>query len=318
MNIVVTGAAGFIGSNLIDELLSNGHQVVGVDNFSTGKKQFLSKALTKDNFTLIHRDLFNERLGAEELDNADIVYHLAANADIRGGLENPSRDLEQNILVTFNVLEAMRHYNVKKIIFASSAAALGQPIQIPTNEECAIPDQTSLYGASKMSCEGLISAYCAGYGFNGSAFRFVSILGPRYPHGHVFDFVKKLHEDNSNLEILGDGSQRKSYLHINDCIRAIIDIPLKVEGEGTYQVFHLGTEQYLTVSQSAEIIATRMGLLPNYNFTGGKQGWIGDNPFVFLDISKAKKFGWTPLNTIHTSVCDTVDWLLENKWIFDE
>ena len=243
---------------------------------------------------------------------------MAANADIRDGLNHPRKDLEQNLIVTFNILEQMRKNNVKKIVFASSAAALGEPSFFPTDEKLPIPHQTSLYGASKLASEALISAYCEGYGFSASIYRFVSILGPRYPHGHVFDFVKKLLKDPNKLEILGDGTQKKSYLHINDCIEAIIKISNKVFKSQDCQVFHLGTEEYIKVSDSASMISKLMNLNPDFEFTGGRNGWIGDNPFVFLDISKAKSYGWKPKKTINESLQDTVDFLLENKWIYDD
>jgi UDP-glucose 4-epimerase len=245
---------------------------------------------------------------------------LAANADIRGGLEHPHRDLEQNTLATFSVLEAMRKSNVRRIIFSSTAAALGEPKVFPTPEDCAIPAQTSLYGASKMACEGLISAYCRGYGFEGYVFRFVSLLGPRYPHGHVFDFVKNLRNNSSCLRILGDGQQRKSYLHIADCLDALIFICEERRAAKSsfpaYEVYHLGVPAYCQVEQSAKWICDELGLNPDFEFTGGERGWVGDNPFVFLDVTKAMQVGWTPKYSIEQSVRETVRWLSGNTWIF--
>ena len=246
----------------------------------------------------------------------DTVFHFSANADIRGGITDPKIDLEQNTIVTFNVLEQMRRGGVKNIVFASSAAVLGEPDIFPTPEYCAIPDQTSLYGASKMACESIISAYCEGFGFNATVFRFVSLLGPRYPHGHVFDFVKSILKDRSQLTILGDGTQRKSYLHISDCLNALLLLHDTGQNSSNFEVFNLGVSDYCTVHQSAEWICNEMKVRPRFNFTGGEKGWIGDNPFVFLDNKKAVSKGWMPTFKIEASVRITTNWLLKNKWIF--
>ena len=322
MKYLVTGAAGFIGSSLVDRLLSQGHDVIGVDNFSTGLREFLVEAQKNQRFSLIEGDLLDPTLLATVLSGVDAVYHLAANADIRGGLDRPRKDLEQNTLVTFNVLEAMRQFGVRRIIFSSTAAALGEPEVFPTPENCSIPAQTSLYGASKMACEGLISSYCEGYGLEGYVFRFVSLLGPRYPHGHVFDFVSKLRDDPSRLLILGDGNQRKSYLHIEDCLDALMLIcEEKRTANSTsrrFEVYHLGVPEYCRVEQSAGWISDELGLSPKFEFSGGERGWIGDNPFVFLDVSKAMAAGWTPKRSIESSVRETASWLSDNSWIFDK
>jgi UDP-glucose 4-epimerase len=322
MRYVVTGAAGFIGSSLVDRLLSHGHSVIGVDNLSTGLREFIVNAQSNSKFTFIEGDLLDPSLLSTILPGTDAVFHLAANADIRGGLEHPRKDLEQNTLVTFNVLEAMRQAGVRRIAFSSTAAALGEPEVFPTPESCAIPSQTSLYGASKMACEGLISSYCEGYGFEGYAFRFVSLLGPRYPHGHVFDFVRKLREDPRRLLILGDGQQRKSYLHIEDCLDAMLLIcEEKRTAKGArrrFQVYHLGVPSYCRVIESAGWISAELGLQPKFEFSGGERGWIGDNPFVFLDVSKAMATGWVPKRNIEHSVRETTRWLSDNSWIFDK
>lgn len=320
MKCLVTGAAGFIGSHLSDALILRGHQVVGFDNMSTGQGIFLEKAKESSSFKLIAGDVLDENLIASAMDGVDIVYHLAANADIRGGLQNPRVDLEQNTIATFNVLEAMRQRGVKRIVFASSAAALGEPTQFPTPEDCAIPRQTSLYGASKMSGENLISAYCEGFGFEGYAFRFVSILGARYPHGHVFDFVNQLLVDPTKLVILGDGTAQKSYLNIADCVTALLHIcedvrPAKT-GPKSFQVYHLGRPEFCKVRDSVRWICDELGLSPALTFGTGQRGWVGDNPFVFLDVSKAMALGWTPERSIEASVRETAKWLFENRWIF--
>jgi UDP-glucose 4-epimerase len=321
MKYLVTGCAGFIGSSLVDRLLSLGHHVIGVDDFSTGCNEYLSSATSNRNFTLYREDLLASANIKSYLKGVDAVFHLAANADIRNGLLHPRKDLEQNTLVTFNLLEAMRHAGVHRIIFSSTAAVLGEPEIFPTPENCAIPAQTSLYGASKMACEGLISSFCEGYGFEGYVFRFVSVLGPRYPHGHVFDFVRMLLDNPTRLTILGDGQQRKSYLHIEDCLDALLSIcEVQRTAKSTarrFQVYHLGVPEYSRIEQSAGWISAELDLKPQLEFSGGERGWIGDNPFVFLDVSKAMATGWKPKHSIEQSVRETARWLRNNTWIFD-
>lgn len=322
MKFLITGAAGFIGSSVTDRILALGHEVVGVDNFSTGHREFLIEASMSERFSLIEGDLLEPALLDDVMPEIDHVFHFAANADIRGGLEDPKRDLEQNTLVTFLVLESMRRAAVKRITFSSTAAALGEPQLFPTPENCAIPNQTSLYGASKMACEGLISAYCEGYGFEGYVFRFVSLLGPRYPHGHVYDFVGSLIKDSVKLRILGDGQQRKSYLHIEDCVNALIHISVEMrtakDNARHFEVYHLGMTDYCRVSESAKWICNELRVNPLFQFTGGDRGWIGDNPFVFLDVSKAIATGWRPKYSLENSVRETARWLYDNTWIFDK
>jgi UDP-glucose 4-epimerase len=317
----VTGGAGFIGSHIVDRLIREGSEVIIYDNFSTGQEKFITGAINTGKCTVIKGDLLDQELLDESVAGCEMVYHMAANADIRHGLESPYNDIKQNTIATFNLLEAMRKGNVKRIAFASSAAVLGESEQFPTPESCAIPIQTSLYGASKMACEGLISSYCEGYSFEGYAFRFVSLLGPRYPHGHVFDFVKKLKNDPSRLEVLGDGKQRKSYMHIEDCLDAIFLVANEkrtaLQSKHNYQVYHLGNPEYIKVSQSARIIIAQMGLTAEIEYTGGRQGWVGDNPFVFLDVSKMQSEGWDPKNTIEDSVRETVDWINNNEWVME-
>jgi UDP-glucose 4-epimerase len=317
---LVTGAAGFVGSHLTDALLARGHCVVGLDNLSSGQERFLQVARRSDRFTFIRGDILDPAVRRRAIADVDVVYHMAANADVRGSFASPRTDLEQNILGTFEVLESMREAGVKRIIFASSAAALGEPDVFPTRENCPIPAQTSLYGASKMACEGLLAAYCEGYGFEGHSFRFVSLLGPRYAHGHVFDFVKQLLANRTGLQVLGDGSQRKSYLHVEDCVRALIhicDSAGPAINASRYEVYHLGVPAFCLVRQSAQWICDEMGVTPHIQYGTGNRGWIGDSPFVFLDVNKAMSTGWSPKHTIEGSVRETVRWLLDNQWIFD-
>ena len=321
MKYLVTGAAGFIGSHITDALLARGGTVVGLDNLSTGQERFLDDARRSPRFTFVHGDVLDASMLRQAVSGADAVYHFAANADIRGSFVSPRTDLQQNTLATFEVLEAMREMGTRRIVFASSAAALGEPNVFPTPEDCPIPAQTSPYGASKLAGEGLISSYCEGYGFEGYAFRFVSLLGPRYPHGHVFDFVKQLLADPAKLRILGDGTQRKSYLHVEDCVKAVVHVgedarPANRE-QKRYEVYHLGVPSYCVVRDSARWICEELGLQPELEFGTGNRGWIGDSPFVFLDVDKAMRTGWLPVHSIESSVRQTVRWLLENRWIFD-
>ena len=318
---LVTGGAGFIGSHITDQLLKKNYSVVVYDNLSTGQINYLLGSQMSDNFTFVEGDLLDPELLEKSLEGIDVVYHMAANADIRFGLKNPYIDLEQNTIATFNLLESMRKNGVNRIVFASSAAVLGEPEIFPTPENCAIPVQTSLYGASKIACEGMISSYCEGYGFEGYSFRFVSLLGPRYPHGHVFDFVKQLRESPSKLKILGDGTQKKSYMHIDDCLDAIFLVAderrTALMSKHNYQVYHLGSNDYIKVSRSVEIICDQMKLKPELDYEGGDRGWVGDNPFVFLDVNKMQSEGWSPNHSIESSVRETVDWLNTNAWIMD-
>ena len=216
----MTGAAGFIGSNLVDRLLSDGEAVVGYDDLSTGMQEFIASASQDRNFAFVQGDLLDTRSLTAAMRGTRRVLHLAANADVRFGLTHPRKDLEQNTIATFNVLEAMRANNVREIAFASTGSIYGEAAVVPTPEDAPFPLQTSLYGASKLACEGLIEAYAEGYGIKARIFRFVSILGQRYSHGHVFDFMGQLAKDPNRLHILCNGKQRKSYLYVDDCIEA--------------------------------------------------------------------------------------------------
>lgn len=317
---LITGGAGFIGSNMADRLLSEGHRVVVYDNFSTGQREFLESALRHPDFRLVEGDVLDSDALAAALHSVDFVFHFAANADIRGGLDHPRRDLEQNTIATFNLLEAMRKSGVSRIAFASSAAVLGEPNVFPTPEDCPVPIQTSLYGASKMACEGLISSYCEGFGFEGYLFRFVSLLGERYPHGHVIDFYRSLREDPTSLRILGDGTQQKSYLHISDCISGMLGVIEKktaLASRHRVEVYNLGYPEYINLATSVKWICGHLGIEPRLDYEGGDRGWIGDNPFVFLDVSKMQKTGWEPKITIREAIIATLDWLVANPWMLE-
>jgi len=310
----VTGAAGFIGSNLVDRLLRDGEVVVGYDNLSTGMPEFIASARQHRNFTFVQGDLLDTRSLTEATRGASRVAHLAANADVRFGLDHPRKDLEQNTIATFNVLEAMRTNDVREIAFSSTGSIYGETAVVPTPEDAPFPVQTSLYGASKLACEGMIAAYAEGYGIKARIFRFVSILGERYSHGHVFDFMKQLAEDRSRLHILGDGQQRKSYLHVDDCIEAML-LALST-GDERIAIFNLGTDEVCQVLDSVDWIVRRLRLSPQLSFSGGRQGWIGDNPLIHVDTSRIRGLGWRPKRSIREAVELTVDWLDANRWVF--
>lgn len=313
--ILITGCAGFIGSNLVEKLLSKNNKIIGIDNLSTGQKKFLNNSISNKNFKFIKMDLLNLKPLKKILKNIDIVYHLAANADVRFGLNHPKKDLEQNAICTFNILEAMRYNSVKKIVFTSTAPIYGDVNLFPTPENAPISNQTSLYGASKLYCEGLIQSYCEGYNFQSWIFRFVSVLGPRYTHGHVYDFYKQLIINKSKkLKILGDGFQKKSYLNVLDCVSALIISTKKAKSK--INIFNLGCNEFINVKTSAKIITTELNLNPKFIFLGGKSGWIGDQPFVYLKTSKIRKLGWKNKYNIKDSIKMTVKWLNKNKWIF--
>lgn len=309
----VTGCAGFIGSNLVDYLIKQGHAVVGYDNFSTGLEAFIEDARRSPLFTLVRDDVLHLDSLTSAMAKCDAVFHLAANADVRFGTEHPRKDLEQNTIATFNVLEAMRQNGIKKIAFASTGSVYGEPDKIPTPENASFPVQTSLYGASKLAGEGLIAAYCEGFGLQSWIFRFVSILGERYTHGHVFDFYKKLLANPDELYVLGNGRQRKSYLYVQDCIAAM-SLAMH-EANAKVNIFNLGTDEYCEVDDSIGWITSHLRLKPALEYSGGERGWIGDNPFIFLDCSKIRSLGWQPGLTIREAVIRTLEYLQSNRWI---
>jgi UDP-glucose 4-epimerase len=312
---LVTGSAGFIGSSLVDRLLGCGTKVIGYDNFSTGMPEFLTTAIKYPNFTLFKADVLDTKNLTASMQGCDVVFHFAANADIRFGLQHPRKDLEQNTIATFNVLEAMRANDVRSIVFLSTGPVYGDTNVFPTPEDAPFPIQTSLYGASKLGCEGLISAYCEGYEMQSWIFRIVSILGERYTHGHVFDFVKQLRTDPNRLRVLGDGCQRKSYLYVQDCLDAILTATKFAQAR--VNIFNLGAENYCELKDSVTWISRRLGLSPEITYGGGKRGWTGDNPTVFLDTKRIRELGWRQKLSIRQGVERTVDWLVQNPWIFD-
>jgi UDP-glucose 4-epimerase len=315
MKYFITGGAGFIGSTLVDRLLSKGNDITVYDNFSTGILEYLENAKKDSGFTLIKGDLLDPVLLDQAMSGCDFVVHLAANADVRFGTEHPAKDLHQNTIATFNVLEAMRRNSIDKIAFSSTGSVYGEAKVIPTPEDTPFPVQTSLYGASKLAGEGLIEAYCEGFGFQTWIFRFVSILGERYPHGHVFDFYKQLRTHPEQLDVLGNGHQKKSYLYIQDCIDAMFTAIQ--QSQEHVNIFNLGTDEYCEVNDSINWICTHLGLDPEIHYSGGDRGWIGDNPFIFLDCKKIRSLGWKPEYSIKQGIIKTLDYLEKNQWVLE-
>ncbi|HUA75583.1 MAG TPA: NAD-dependent epimerase/dehydratase family protein [Solirubrobacteraceae bacterium] len=314
----ITGGGGFIGSNLADRLSTEGVEVVVLDDFRTGRREFLADALERPNVRLVEADVLDAAALEDAFDGCDWVFHLQANADVRHGLEHPLRDLEQNTIATSRVLEAMRARGVKRIAFSSTGSVYGEPEVFPTPEDAPFPVQTSLYAASKLAGEGLIAAYAAGYDFTGLVFRFVSILGERYTHGHVFDFYCALKRDPGHLRVLGDGRQEKSYLYVQDCLDAMLLAAGRHEQEPGAYVYNLGTEETVVVDDSVAVITERLGLAPQVEHTGGRRGWIGDSPLIRLDTSRIRALGWQPRLTIREALVQTVDWLAGSEYAWRE
>ena len=315
MRYFVTGCAGFIGSHVVDRLLGDGHQVTGFDNLSTGQMEFLTDARRSSDFTLVRGDTLDLPALTRAMAGAELVIHLAANADVRFGTAHPRRDVEQNTLATFHVLEAMRACGVTRIAFASTGSIYGEAAVFPTPEDAPFPVQTSFYGASKLAAEGLIQAHAEAFGVQGYIFRFVSILGERYTHGHVLDFYRQLRAHPDRLDVLGDGQQRKSYLYVDDCVAAMC-LALDKAG-GKVNIFNLGTDEYCRVDDSIGWIGEELGLAPRRAYGGGDRGWIGDNPFIFLDCARIRALGWRPALGIRESVVRTVRYLRDNPWLLE-
>lgn len=318
--IFITGAAGFIGSTVADVLLAQGKEVVGWDNFSTGQEPFVEAARKNPRFRLVRGDNLDLNALTAAMKGCDTVFHLAANADVRFGLEHPSKDLQQNTIATFNVLEAMRANGIRTIAFSSTGSVYGEAAVIPTPEDAPFPVQTSLYAASKVAGEGMIQAYCEGFGFEGYIFRFVSILGERYTHGHVFDFYKQLAEHPDYLKVLGDGTQRKSYLYVQDCVSAMLHVMnagTARQAKHRVEIYNLGTDHFVQVNDSIRYICNALGLQPRLEYSGGQRGWVGDNPFIFLETKKIRATGWKPQLNIEQGIIRTLEWLKANRWVYE-
>ncbi|MCK9441750.1 MAG: NAD-dependent epimerase/dehydratase family protein [Methanothrix sp.] len=293
-SILVTGGAGFIGSHLVETLLPE-NEVTVVDNFSSGKREFLAPHHNNPKFHLIEADLLFPGALEKALTGADMVFHLAANPDVKLGAENTRVHLEQNVLATYNLLEAMRKCGVKKIAFTSTSTIYGEATRVPTPEDYGPLLPISLYGASKLACEALISSYSHTFEMQSWIYRFANIVGERGTHGVLVDFIRKLRENPRELEILGSGKQKKSYLEVRDCVQAM-QYCVQHSGE-QINVFNIGSEDSIDVTKIADIVAGQMGLTDvRYRYTGGVdgRGWKGDVKVMQLCIEKIKKLGWAP------------------------
>lgn len=310
----VTGGAGFIGSNLADRLAAAGSEVVVVDDFRTGRREFLEPLLAGGKARLVEADVLDPAALEAAFEGCDWVFHLQANADVRYGLEHPLLDLEQNTVATSRVLEAMRAAGAHRLVFSSTGSVYGEPEVFPTPEDAPFPVQTSLYAASKLAGEGLVQAYAAGFGFTGVICRFVSVLGERYTHGHVRDFVAALDADPTAIRVLGDGRQEKSYLYVQDCVSAILAAVAHHHDEPGAHVYNLGTDETITVDESLALITAELGVAPCVEHTGGSRGWVGDSPLIRLDTARIRSLGWAPELGIRESVVRTVAWLRANPW----
>lgn len=310
---IITGGAGFIGSHLVDKLLERGTTVIVYDNFSTGQITFLPE--NSSNLKVVRGDVLDLPALLAAASGCDFMFHFQANADVRGGQANPRVDLEQNTIATWNALEAARVNGIKGFAFASSATIYGEPDQFPTPENYA-PLQTSLYGASKYAGEAMIQAYCEYYDMRSFSFRFVSWIGERYTHGVIFDILQKLRCDSTRLPLLGDGSQRKSYLYVKDGVAGVMCGIEKAEGKKN--IFNLGHDQFITVVEVAKIVLDELGLkkMP-LEFSGGKRGWLGDSPLVHLDTAKIKRLGWQPETSIEEGIRRTVRYLQQNPQLLE-
>lgn len=318
MKYLMIGGAGFIGSNFVDKLIQEeNNEIIVLDNLSTGFKENINHHLNNKRFEFINGDSRNFELLKEIISpDTDYVIHLAAIADVRLGLENTWRDIDNNVLGTYNILEAMRINNVKKIVFSSSATIYGDPRVFPTPEDHPLI-QTSFYGASKACCEAIIEAFCEAHGMQSWIFRFVSLTGYRYSHGVVYDFMRKLKENPKELEILGDGTQRKSFLDVSDCIEAVL-LALKNMKEKV-NIFNVGNTNYCDITTVANWVCEEMALKNvKYKYTGGERGWIGDAPFVFLDVSKLLNLNWKPKYSNEETIRNTVKYMLKDNAVFSK
>ncbi|HDS45890.1 MAG TPA: NAD-dependent epimerase/dehydratase family protein [Methanomicrobia archaeon] len=290
MKILVTGGAGFIGSHVVDRLMADDHELIVLDNLSSGDEHFIAAHQGKPNFQFHQIDLVHDEI-AGLFEGVEEVWHLAANPEVRLGAEDTYVHLEQNVIATYNVLEAMRQSGVRRILFTSTSTVYGDAEQLPTPED--YPTMPiSLYGASKLACEAFIASYCYTFELQAWIYRFANVIGRRSGHGVIYDFIQKLRTNPAALEILGDGTQTKSYIYISDCIEAMrVGLQAAVDEERVH-ILNIGTDSMTSVTRIAELVAEAMNLDPELNYTGGKRGWKGDVPVMLLDASKLGALGW--------------------------
>ncbi len=309
--VLLTGAAGFIGSHMADALVKDNH-VIGYDNLSSGRREMVEHLEDEEDFELVVADLLDEEALSEQMERCDMVFHFAANPDVQVGAEDSYVHLEQNVMATYNVLEAMRKHEVDEIIFTSTSTVYGEAEEIPTKEDYGPLKPISLYGSSKLSCESLISSFCHTYEMKSVSFRFANVVGPRSTHGVTYDFVQKLKEDPHELEILGSPpGTTKSYFYITDCIDGMVHAIKNADDRVEY--FNLGSEDYINVKEIADIVCEEMGLEEvEYSWTGGVDGggWKGDVKTMLLSLEKMESIEWTPKYDSGESIAMTVRSLL--------
>ncbi len=314
MKVLVAGGAGFIGSNLIDLLLSNGHTVVCIDNYYIGTKENIIHLFNNPNFKMYEMDLCDMKAleNIFKVEKFDYIFHLAANSDIQASAKKPSVEYKNTYTTTFNILECMRLFDVKKLFFASTSAVYGNKTDILLSESTTDLCPVSYYGAAKLGSEALISAFSYMNDFEVLVFRFPNVIGPRLTHGVVFDFIKRLKQDSTQLLILGDGTQCKPYIYVDDLVEAIIRF-MNTNKKGI-TLFNLGVEGTTAVTKIADIICEKMGLQNvKYNYTGGNVGWKGDVPRFQYDLSKIYATGWKARYNSDEAVAKTVEKVLNKQ-----
>ncbi len=289
---VVTGGAGFIGSHLVDTLVAQGNEVLVIDSLCSGRRETIARHIDSCKGRFVQKDLLGDGW-QDSIRSADRLFHLAADPDVRQSAVNPDPTMQNNIMATYRVLEAMRQHGVPELVFTSTSTVYGDAAVIPTPENYTPLEPISVYGASKLACEALISAYCHSFGMKAWTFRFANIIGSRSGHGVITDFIRKLGEDPAELEILGDGKQTKSYLEVHECVAAMLFAVGKARG--TVNTFNIGSEDWIDVKSIAEIVAEEMHLTgTRFRFTGGDRGWVGDVPKMQLSIDRLKALRWKP------------------------
>ena len=311
LRAIVTGGAGFIGSHLVDRLVSEGYSVTVIDNLSCGYLENLEQHKNSREVKVLNVDLRDAKRLEKIFRGHDVVFHIAAHANIRESLSDHMADLENNVIATLNVLEAMCKNEIHELVFASTSAIYGEAAVRPTPEDY-FPVQTSLYGASKLACEAYAQAYTEFASIRFWAFRFANVVGERCRRGVIWDFVHKLLKNPSELEILGDGKQSKEYLHVEDCVEGMMVGYRKASGK--VNIFNLGMEEQTLVDRVADIVIEEMRLdkeKVKRRYTGGPRGWIGDNPVVQLSLERIKKLGWKPKVSSEEAIRRTAKWTLE-------
>ena len=314
MKVLVTGGAGFIGSHLVDALMEAGNEVRVLDDLSAGSIENIKRWLDDERFEFVKGDMRDPEKVRKAVEGADVVFHLAANPEVRIGAQSPELLYESNVTITHNLLSAIRDSDVKFLIFTSSSTVYGDAEVIPTPENYAPLEPISVYGGAKLAAEALISGYAHTFGFRALIFRLANIIGERSNHGVIYDFINKLRRNPEELEILGDGTQRKSYLHVSDTVEGMLQIFEHFRNDDRIVDFYnLGNDDWITVREIAEIVSEEMGLKPKFRFTGGVdggRGWKGDVKFMRLSIEKAKETGWRPRLNSYEAVRRTVRELL--------